>query len=162
MRTTLTAFTVAVAALLLPASALAYNHKVVPFKTVAGIPLKLTPAQTRHRLGEPSHVIRVAGKVAEYDYNSKHLSVQFDNSQKQDRADFVGVNDGDYHTVHGIHIGSSAKALHRAFGHALKCQEGDCVLYKGKPGSINSYRTDFGLFEGKVGSFDIQYVFKDF
>jgi hypothetical protein len=150
------------AILLVPASAQAYNHKVVPFKSVAGLPLKLTPAQVRHRLGKPSHVIRVSGKVAEYDYESKHLSVEFDNTQAQDRADFVGVNDGAYHTVHGIHLGSSPKQLHHAFGHKLKCDNGSCTLYKGAPGSPNSYRTDFEIFEGKVESMDVQYVFKDF
>src|ERR1700759_1585818 len=99
MRTKLICLIVSAAALTVPATALDYNHAVVAFKLVAGIPLKLTPAQVVHRLGRPSHVIRVSGKVAEYDYDSKHLSVQFDNSQKQDRSVFVGVNDGDYHTV---------------------------------------------------------------
>lgn len=74
----------AVAALLsLPATAPARTRRVVPFRTVAGIPLKL-PAQVRHRLGRPSHTVRVGGKV---------------------RADFVGVSVGyatpkiRYHTV---------------------------------------------------------------
>jgi hypothetical protein len=162
MRIQLTFLATSAVALALPGAALAYNHRVVPFKTVAGIPLKLTPAEVRHRLGRPSHVTRVSGKVAQYDYDSKHLSIQFDTLQKEDRADFVGVNDGSYRTVHGIHLGSSSKAVRHAFGGALKCEADICALYEGKPGSLNSTRTDFSFFEGKLASMDIQYVFKDF
>jgi hypothetical protein len=159
----------AVAALLVvPATALARTKRVVPFKTVAGVPLKLTPTQVRHRLGRPSHTVRVGGKVAEYDYNKLALSVQFDTLHHPVRSNFVGVAVGSatpnirYHTVHGIHIGSSRAAVRRAFGHKCHWSLGNCTMWKGRPGALNSTSFALVFFQGKVTAMNNQYVFKDF
>lgn len=158
----------AVAALLaIPATALARTTRVVPFKSVAGVPLKLTPAQVRHRLGRPSHTVRVGGKVAEYDYHRLALSVQFDTLHHPVRANFVGVAVGfatpkiRYHTVHGIHIGSSKAAVRRDFGHQCHWSLGSCTLWKGRPGALNSTSFSLVFFQGKVDSMNNQYVFND-
>jgi len=158
----------AAALALLPAAALARTTKVVPFKTVEGVPLKLTPAQYRKRLGKPSHVIHVDGKVAEYDFARLDLSVQFDVDHHPDRADFVGVVVGTFtrkirfHTVHGIHIGSSKAAVKRAFGKRCRWNVGQCNIWKGAPGALNSSSFNITFFHGKVDQFNNQYVFKDF
>jgi hypothetical protein len=87
----LSVFAAACVALAIPAAALALNTSIVPFKTVAGIPLTLTPAQVVRRLGEPSHIIRVSGEIAEYDYAKLALTVEFDTLHHPDESDFVGV-----------------------------------------------------------------------
>lgn len=154
-------------ALAVPATALARTTRVVPFKSVAGIPLKLTPKEVRHRLGHPSHTIRVSGKIAEYDYHRLALSVQFDTLHHPVRSDFVGVAVGfatpkiRYHTVHGIHIGSSKKAVRRAFGKRCHWNVGQCMMWKGHPGAIGSTSFGFDFFRNKVTEMDIQYVFND-
>src|SRR5579875_2256079 len=134
MRTRMFLLLVVAAVLILPATAFARSRRIVPFKSVAGVPLKLTPAQVRHRLGRPSHVVRVSGRVAEYDYHRLDLSVQFDTDHHPDRADFVGVAEGaftrsiPYRTVHGIHIGSTRRAVRRAFGRRCHWNLGDCSM----------------------------------
>jgi hypothetical protein len=156
------------AALLFPAAALARTTKVVPFKSVEGVPLKLTPAQYRKRLGRPSHVIHVSGKIAEYEYTRLDLSVMFDTNHHPDRADFVGVVVGPFtkkirfHTVHGIHIGSSKAAVRRAFGRKCHWDLGQCAIWKGTPGADNSTSFNITFEQGKVVQFNNQYVFKDF
>ncbi len=154
-------------ALAVPAAALALNTSVLPFKTVAGIPLKLTPAQVIKRLGKPSHVIRVSGKIAEYDYEKLALSVQFDTLHHPNESDFVGVAVGfatpniRYHTVHGIHIGSTKAAVKRAFGKQCHYSLGECELYRGTPGAVGSYSFALVFEEGKVASMDNQVVLND-
>ncbi|MGH2910723.1 MAG: hypothetical protein ACRDK8_15700, partial [Solirubrobacteraceae bacterium] len=75
MRRPLSLLAAVAAILLLPASALARTSRVVPFKTIEGVPLGLTPYQVTHRLGRPSHTVRDFGKVADYDYHRHHHSV---------------------------------------------------------------------------------------
>ena len=158
---------VACGVLILPATALARSHRIVPFKSVAGVPLKLTPAQVRHRLGRPSHTVRVGGKVAEYDYHRLDLTVEFDTNHHPDRSDFVGVAEGAftrhirYSTVHGVHIGSTRRAVRRAFGRRCHWNLGDCTIWRGHPGAIGSTSLNFTFFGSNVTEIDIQYVFND-
>ena len=155
----------ATALLLLPATALARTTRVVPFRTVAGIPLKLTPVQVTRRLGKPSHVIRVSGKIAEYDYGRDDLSVEFDTLHHPDLSDFVGVVVGpatrriDFRTTHGIHIGSSAAAVRRAFG--CHIHFGQCTRWKGHPGAVGSTSFAVGIQNGRADQFTIQTVLND-
>lgn len=166
-RLQLVAILAAAALLAIPATALARTTRVVPFKTVAGVPLKLTPAQVRHRLGRPSHTVRVGGKVAEYDYRRLALSVQFDTLHHPVQANFVGVSVGSatpnirYHTVHGIHIGSTKAAVRRAFGHRCHWSLDICTLWQGKPGALNATSFALVFFEGKVTAMNNQFVFND-
>lgn len=151
------------AASAVPATARSLPRKIVLYKSIAGVPLGLTPAQVKRRLGKPSHTIRVSGKIAELDFDRVGINVEFDTIHHPDQSDFVAAHKSRYHTSRGIHPGSTVKALKRAYrGRHLKCQTGLCTLYKGHPGAIGSRRTDFGTFEGKVETIDIQVVLKDF
>ena len=159
---------VAAAALAVPSAALARTTNVVPFKTVAGIPLKQTPQQVVKELGKPSHTVRVSGKIAEYDFQKFDLTVMFDTLHHPIESDFVGVAVGDftksivYHTVHGIHIGSTLAQVKKAFGSSCKFHEGGCTVSQGHPGAIGSSSFNIQLEQGKVAEFDNQTVLKDF
>jgi hypothetical protein len=153
----------ALAAAAVPATARSLPRKIVLYKTVAGVPLGLTPDQVKHRLGTPSHTIRVSGKIAELDFDKVDINVEFDTVHHPDLSDFIAAHGSRYHTAKGIHPDSTVKALKRAYkGQHLKCQSGLCTLYQGHPGATGSRRTDFGTFEGKVEDIDIQVVLTDF
>jgi hypothetical protein len=168
IRTRLISLAVVAAALVVPASALARTTKVVPFKTVAGIPLQQTPQQVVKELGRPSHTIRVSGKIAEYDYSKLALTVQFDTLHHPIESDFVGVAVGfatpdiHYHTVHGIKIGSTRAQVKKAFGSRCRFHSGGCTVYSGTPGATGSSSFNIQLEQGKVEEFDNQIVLKDF
>jgi hypothetical protein len=166
-RLQLVAVLAALAALFVPASALARTTKVVPFKTVAGIPLQQTPQQVVKELGKPSHTIRVSGKIAEYDYRKLALTVEFDTLHHPLASDFVGVAVGfatpdiHYRTVHGLHIGSTKAQVRKAFGKSCHWSLGQCTVYKGTPGSVGSYSFGLVFEQGKLSSMVNQYVFND-
>ena len=158
---------IAALALALPASASARTTSVVPFATVAGVPLQLTPAQVLKRLGKPSHVIRVSGRIAQYDYSRLALTVEFDTLHHPDLSDFVGVAVGfatpkiDYHTVDGIHIGTTRAAVRRALGARCHFSSNLCTLYRGTPGAIGSRSFALVFENGRVQSMDNQIVLND-
>jgi hypothetical protein len=70
------------------AHAAGLGNKIVLYKSVGGISLGVTPATVVHKLGKPSHTIHVAGKVAEYEYSTKHddpiVNVDFDTNNSRD------------------------------------------------------------------------------
>jgi hypothetical protein len=156
----------AAAALILPASALARSTLVVPFKTVAGLPLKQTPAYYVKRLGQPSHTIRVSGKVAEYEYAKLNLDIQFDTIQPHDPADFVGVAQGvftskiPYHASDGVKLGDTEAQVKAKLGSACKIKEGGCQIWKGTPGAVGSYSFNLQFEQGKLTEIDNQYDFE--
>jgi hypothetical protein len=153
----------ALAAAAVPAMARSLPRKIVLQKSIAGVPLGLTPDQVKRRLGKPSHTVRVSGKIAELDFQRVGINVEFDTIHHPDLSDFIAAHASRYHTSRGIHPGSTVTALKRAYkGQHLKCQSGLCTLYQGHPGALGSRRTDFGTFEGKVEDIDIQVVLKDF
>lgn len=137
------------------------SRKIVTYKSVGGVALGTKPAAVKRKLGKPTHVTRTGGKISEFQYENVGMSVQFDTLHKGDPASFVGALTGRYHTSKGIHPGSSVRALKRAYGRALKHTAGMYVLYKGKPGTIGSRRTDFTVFSGKIATIDVQVVFND-
>jgi hypothetical protein len=131
---------------------------VVLYTSVAGVRLGSTPAQVRHKLGKPSHTTKVSGRIAEYDYYGVSVSVQFDTLHKGDIADFVGTTGGRFHTSKGVHVGTTQKALKRAYK-GIRCKDSLCTLYKGHPGAVGEHQTDFDIFHGKVESIDVQAVY---
>src|ERR1700753_4306460 len=119
MKSTKTLLPAALGALaLLPAAAAAhptgpvahadrFGNKVVLFKSIAGVRLGITPKAAEHKLGKPSHIIRVSGKIAEIEYFGKEeapiLNVEFDNSNPRNLADGVFGYAKSLHTSKGIH-----------------------------------------------------------
>jgi hypothetical protein len=139
------------------------GHKIVLYKSIGGVSLGVTPATVVHKLGKPSHTIRVGGKVAEYEYFAKNdddiINVEFDTNNKRDLADGVFGFATKLHTAKGIHPGSSVATLKRAYGHALKKFPGGYALNQGTPGA--SPTTQFGTTHSKVTLIDVQTTFND-
>jgi hypothetical protein len=179
MKSTKTLLPAALGALaLLPAAAAAHStgpvahadrfgNKVVLFKSIAGVRLGITPKAAEHKLGKPSHIIRVSGKIAEIEYFGKEeapiLNVEFDNSNPRNLADGVFGYAKSLHTSTGIHPGSSVAALKRAYkSHGLKnVGGGSYTLYQGTPGATGYRETDFGSFHGKIEDIGIQTALND-
>jgi hypothetical protein len=143
------------------------GNKVVLFKSIAGIPLGITPKTVKHKLGKPSHTIRVSGMIAELEYNGKDdsplLNVMFDNSNPRNLADGVFGYAKGLHTSKGIHPGSSIAAVKSAYkSQGLKhVGGGSYTLYQGTPGAVGYRETDFGSFQGKVVDLGIQTALND-
>ncbi len=141
------------------------GSKVVLYKSIGGVPIGITPAALRHKLGRPSHTIRVSGKISEVEYRAKDgtdiINVTFDTLHKGDPAEGIFGFARDLHTSKGIHSGSTVRQLKRAYGHSLHSFPGGFALYKGKPGAIGSTTTQFGTAGGKVSLIDIQTTFND-
>jgi hypothetical protein len=148
----------AAAACAAPAGARSLPKKIVLYKSVAGISLGATPATIKHKLGKPSQTTRVSGKIASLIYYNDNVSFDFDTLHKGDPADLAGTTGSAFHTSKGIHVGSTEKAVKRAY-HGIKCKDGLCTLYKGTPGSVGERQTDFNIFRGKVQGIDVQEVF---
>lgn len=144
-----------------------FGSKVVLFKSVAGVPLGITPKAAEHKLGKPSHTIRVSGKIAEFEYTGKEdspiLNVMFDTVNRHNLADAVFGYGNGLHTSKGIHPGSSVAAVKRAYGgQGLKhTGGGSYTLYQGTPGAVGYRETDFGSFQGKVVDIGIQTALND-
>jgi hypothetical protein len=141
--------------------------KVVLFRSVGGIRLGITSKAVEHKLGKPSHTIRVSGKIAEVEYDGKGdepiVNVTFDNSNQRNLADGVFGYANGLHTSKGIHPGSSVAAVKRAYkGQGLKnVGGGSYTLYQGTPGAIGYHETDFASFQGKVVDIGIQTALND-
>jgi hypothetical protein len=145
------------------AHAAGLGSKIVLYKSVGGISLGITPKAVEHKLGKPSHTIRVGGKVAEYEYVAKDgasvVSVDFDTNNRRDLADGVFGFASKLHTSKGIHPGSTVAQLKRAYGHALKKFPGGYALNQGTPGA--SPTTQFAVTGSKVNLIDVQTTFND-
>lgn len=140
----------------------ALDHSIVLDKSIGGIPLGITPSQIERRLGKPSHVIRVGGKIAELDFRRVGIDAQFDTLHRGDPANFLTAETSAFHTSRGIHPGSTVAALRRAYGRdGLRRNDGLNTLYEGRPGAIGSSRADFPSFRGTIEDIDIQTVFND-
>ncbi|MGI8715666.1 MAG: hypothetical protein ACR2NR_21290 [Solirubrobacteraceae bacterium] len=140
-----------------PAGARRLPTRIVLYQSVAGVPLGLTPAEVKRRLGKPSLTTRVSGKIAELTYYTTALNVQFDTLHAGDPADFVGTTGHRYRTAKGIHVGSTVTAVKRAY-RTITCSGGPCTLSQGHPGAIGSRSTAFETGHGKVESIDVQVV----
>jgi hypothetical protein len=144
-----------------------FGDKVVLFKSVAGIGLGITPKAVEHKLGKPSHTIRVSGRIAEFEYRgadqSAIVSVTFDTINPRDLDDGVFGYADTLHTSKGIHPGSSIAAVKRAYqSQGLKhVGGGSYTLYQGTPGAIGYHETDFGSFHGTVVDIGIQTELND-
>jgi hypothetical protein len=135
---------------------------IVPFRSVGGFGLGLTPAQVKRRLGRASQTIHVGGKIAQLAYYKPGLSFGFDSLQPSDPANQVAaIQGGDirFRTSKGIRLGSSERAVRRAYP-ALKCAHGLCSMWQGPAGGVGSRYTGFTFFQGKVDSIDIQKVYE--
>lgn len=139
------------------------GSKIVLYKSIGGIPLGITPKAVKHKLGKPSHTIRVGGKVAEYDYVAQDglavINVAFDTNNKRDLADGVFGFAKKLHTAKGIHPGSTVAQLKHAYGSALKKFPGGYALNQGTPGA--SPTTQFAVTDHKVSLIDVQTTFND-
>ena len=158
-----------------PAGAIAHSHrpakigtKIVPFKSVGGISLGITPSELRRRLGKPRHVKHLEGAIVEMTYghgtiDNPGLAVYFDNLLRRDPADEVEGFEPRMHTPAGIHPGSSMAAVHRAYGRAglRKRSEGLYSIIHGKPFAFGEHETDFWALDGKVYEIEVQTVFND-
>jgi hypothetical protein len=145
------------------AHATALGNKIVLYKSVGGVSLGITPKAVEHKLGKPSHTIRVGGKIAEYEYYATDeeptINVDFDTNNKRDLADGVFGFATKLHTSKGIHPGSTVAQLKRAYGHALKKFPGGYALNQGTPGA--SPTTQFATEHSKVSLIDVQTEFND-
>jgi hypothetical protein len=145
------------------AHAAGLGSKIVLYKSIGGIPLGITPKTVVHKLGKPSHTIRVGGKVAEYDYVATDglpvINVAFDTNNKHDLADGVFGFASKLRTAKGIHPGSTVAELKRAYGQSLKKFPGGYALNQGTPGA--SPTTQFAVTDHKVNLIDIQTSFDD-
>jgi hypothetical protein len=147
-----------------PALARSVSHTMVPYRSLGGVQLKWTPAQVKKRLGKPDAVFHYRGRISAYEYDGAELRVDFDTLQKQDRAAFIGVWGGPYHTIKRIRIGTSEKTLKRklhGYQH-LSCTYLGCTISKSAdspaPGTST---TSFAVYRGKVQGFIIGYTFTD-
>lgn len=128
-------------------------------KSIAGFSDGITPKAVKRRLGRPSQTIRVSGRIAGLTYAADGLSFDFDTLQRSDPADDVTALSSQYRTSKGIHVGSSERAVKRAY-HGLRCHNGLCDLYRGTPGAVGTLDTAFTFFAGKVDSIQIQKIFE--
>jgi hypothetical protein len=143
--------------------AAALGNKIVLYKSIGGVSLGITPKTVEHKLGRPSHTIRVGGKVAEYDYVAGNglpvVNVAFDTNNRRDLADGVFGFATKLHTSKGIHPGSTVTQLKHAYGKALKKFPGGYALNQGTPGA--SPTTQFAVTGHKVSLIDVQTTFND-
>jgi hypothetical protein len=142
------------------------GSKIVLFKSIGRIKVGMTPQTVKRKLGNPSHTIRVSGKIAEVDYDKSFQSVihvSFDTLHKGDPANAIFGYLPSMHTSKGIHPGSSFKELKRAYGRAglRRTGSGQYALDQGHPGAIGERETDFGGFHGKLVDIGIQAVLND-
>jgi hypothetical protein len=141
------------------AQAARLSDRIVVQKSIGGFSDGVTPAAVKRRLGRPSETIRVSGRIAELIYRNDQISFDFDTLQRSDPADLVGAIGPRFHTSKGIRVGSSERAVKRAY-HGLKCGNGLCTMYTGTPGATGTVSTGFTFFGGKVTSIDIQRVYE--
>ena len=158
-----------------PTTAFAQRHRhvhigseVVPFKSVGGIPLGITPTQLRHRLGRPRYLKRVNGRIADMSYGhgtflNPGLAVYFDTLGPRRRADGIGGYEPGMHTPKGIHVGSSLRALRRAYRHTglHKLSEGVYGIIHGKQFHFGEHEMDFWVLDGRVYEIEVQTLFDD-
>jgi hypothetical protein len=163
-KSTAAAAAAAIAAGLTAAPALARepNHSVVPYQSIGGIHLKWTPQQVRRHFGKPSATFHENGKISGEQYDD--IQIDFDIFDKHDRAmDISGIGPG-FHTIKGIHIGTSVTTLKHKLGgrQHFRCEPHiGCNISKGEPGALGSYQTSFGTENGKVSGFAVSYNFPD-
>jgi hypothetical protein len=140
------------------------GNKIVLYKSIGGIPIGISPAKVRKRLGKPAKTLHFHGKISEMEYRKGFndiLFVDFDTFHKGDPANGLFGFRANMHTAKGIHPGSSVKSLKHAYGKSLHKFPGGFALYKGHPGAIGSVTTQFGTSGGKVGVIDIQATLND-
>ena len=156
----LAASAVVAVALLAPAAGLGrgLSNRIVVMRSIAGFTDGLTPRAVERRLGRPSQTIRVGRRISLLEYDRAGLSFGFDTNAPADPVDDVSTTVGRYRTSRGIHVGSSARAMHRAYP-GVRCHVGLCDLERGTPGTPGSMDTAFTLLNGRVDSIQIQKVF---
>lgn len=134
------------------------SKRIIVQRSIGGFADGVTPAAVRRRLGRPSETIRAGGRIAMLVYRRDQITFDFDTLQRRDPANLVGAIGPRYRTSKGIHVGSSERAVKRAY-HGMRCGNGLCTLYKGTPGAVGTVSTGFSFFRGKVTSIDIQRVY---
>jgi hypothetical protein len=163
---------VIIAALLLfPTCALArgVSHRVVPFKSLAGVHFGWTPAHVRHVLGKPARTAKAGDEPGEYIYSvgggDQNLSVFFEPNSPHDGVNEMSIDAATFHTIKGIHSsldgGSSRAAVKRAFGRYphFGCHNGGyCTTTRGAANVAAKYgavEMQFDFLEGKLIGFDM-------
>ena len=141
------------------------SHTIVPFQSVGGIRLKWTPAQVRKHADKPNAVFHEHGKVSGYQYYAADIQVDFDIFDKRDRATEISAGSGPYHTLRGIHIGTSLKTLTRklrGYDH-FSCTKniGCTIANRANSATPGGALTSFGVYKGKVIGIGVSYVFND-
>lgn len=126
------------------------TNKIVLFKSIGGIKIGMTPKQVRRRLGKPSHTNR-AGVILDYEYENRQgfgtMDVTFTRTHVTNVQTFLRSQ----RTPQGIHIGSTVKALKRAYRGRLKHAIGGFVVSN----AADSAQTQFIIGGGKVTSIAI-------
>jgi hypothetical protein len=126
--------------------------KIVLFRSIGVVSLGDSPRRVWRRLGEPTHVIRLAAGVVQMQYRRFGLDIHFNNQHKGDPVNFVATGASRFQTSKGIHPGSTLQALKRAYQQRLHGAGPVYSLY-GKRGRT---RTDFNIAHRRVQSIDIQ------
>jgi hypothetical protein len=166
IRALATAATVVVLALTAaPALARArFTRTVVPYRSIAGVTLKSTPAQIRARFGKPDAVFHESGKISGYQYNAIEMQIDFDIQSQTDGATLISADDPHLHSIRGIRIGTSIRTVRaRLKGYkSLTCSKGlGCSISRGEAGAPGSADTSFSTSNGKVSGFVVGYTFND-
>jgi hypothetical protein len=150
-----------------PALARGISHKVVPFKSIAGVHFGWSPAHVRRVLGKPVRTARADDQPGEYIYSvdgDENFSIFFEPNSPHDGVSSFSVNDA-FHTIKGIHAalehGSSEAAVRRVFGHYphFRCKGSSyCTTTRGASdvaAKFGAVEMQFNFEEHKLIGFDM-------
>jgi hypothetical protein len=150
-----------------PALARGISHKVVPFKSIAGVHFGWSPAHVRRLLGKPVQTARAGDQPGEYIYSvgsEENLSIFFQPDSPHDGVSSFSIVDN-FHTIKGIHAaldhGSSEAAVRRVFGRYphFRCKGSSyCLTTRGASdvaAKFGAVEMQFNFDAGKLIGFDM-------
>lgn len=132
-------------------TAAARPSTIVLCRSIGVVTLGDSPRRVRRRLGSPTHLITLSGRVVQMDYERLGLDIHFNPGRAGDPVNFVSTGARRFRTAAGIHPGSTVAALKRAY-RRLRGGGGTYSLL-GKRGRA---RTDFNVAGRTIQSIDIQ------
>lgn len=123
--------------------------KVVVNRSIAGISPGLTAKQVRARLGRPDRVNRSGRAIIGYGYDAARLRVFVSFALRSHRVDSVGTSSPRQRTGKGIGVGSSRRAVRRAY--RVTCTRSSCTTRPSHSGTT----TSFNLTKDRVSGIGI-------
>lgn len=132
-------------------AAVARSARIVLFRSIGPVSLGDSPQRVQRRLGAPTHVIRLLGRVVQMQYWRFGLNVHFNTQRPGDPANFVVTAAPRFQTMRGIHPGSTITALTHAYSHLRR--SGATYSLFGKRGRS---RTDFNAAHHRIQTIDIE------